>query len=315
MLDGIIGHQKILNYFDKVIAAGNLSHAYCFVGPAQVGKCTVAKMLSARLLRVEPDRLNTQADFVEIKQGIDEKTGKTKKDISIEQLRDCQSFFSEYSFLGGYKIVIIDPADKMSLAAANALLKTLEEPRQKTLIFLLTVDEKKLPQTIYSRCQMVYFSPVPNNEIIQALDGIGRDRIEEIASLSRGLPGQAIVWAEDKEIYESYKKEAARFESLSGTPFYDKIKKVEDLFGDKKDHIAAREKLKEAIGIWQLFLRDIFFASIGAGEYSIQESKKVKGLNKDLFLNLNSLIENAQRQLRQNVHPRLLVEQILLEMP
>src|SRR3989338_5352991 len=97
----VIGHAKILDFFDKVIANGNLSHAYCFVGPAQVGKCTVAKYLAAKLLKVAPEKLSTQPDFTLVKQELNEKTGKTKQNIDIDQIRDLCAALSRYSFLGG----------------------------------------------------------------------------------------------------------------------------------------------------------------------------------------------------------------------
>jgi DNA polymerase-3 subunit delta' len=300
----IIGHQKILSFFNQAIAAGNLGHAYLFVGPANVGKETVARKIAAGIFGVEEKRLNFQPDWFVLKQVMDEKTNKTKKDISIDQMRDCQKFMAEFSFLGGYKIVLIKPAENMSLAAANALLKTLEEPKRKTILFLLAINERKLPITIRSRCQAVYFSPVSIAEIEIALQdrGLLAKEAKEMAILSRGLPGLALNWLSDQGGYEKYQKELHRFISLFNQPFYDKIKRVEDLFGDKTDHVVARENLENVLGVWQMVLRDKLLAN-------------QNGLSGGVAVKIYNSIQLARIRLRENIHPRLLVEEILLAMP
>ncbi|MBU0596616.1 AAA family ATPase [Patescibacteria group bacterium] len=315
-MKAIIGHKRILEYFAKVIASGNLSHAYCLVGPDQVGKRTLAESISAELFNVESEKLGLQPDFLQIKQGVDEKTGKTKKDISIEQLRQASSFFSSYAFLGGYKIAIINPAERMSLAAANGLLKTLEEPRSNTLLFLITTDEKKLPQTIRSRCQTVFFSPVAQAEIEKALLGleIESEKTEELSRLSGGLPGKAISWADDASEYEKYKKEIIRFNELPFCPFYDKIKRVEDLFGDKKDHTKARGKLIKTLALWQLIIRDHIYSTLERNE-SVFKSSTLSKIDLKTSVAIYKKIVEAKRDLRNNIHPRLLIEQILLQIP
>ena len=84
-MSDIIGHEKILQFFDSVIANDNLSHAYCFVGPRSVGKKAVAKNLASRILNIDKDKLYTSPDFSFVERSINEKTGKTRKDITIDQ--------------------------------------------------------------------------------------------------------------------------------------------------------------------------------------------------------------------------------------
>ncbi len=295
----IIGHNKILSFFDSVIANGTLTHAYCFVGPKSVGRKTVAREVAGKLFHVQRDRLETIADFLEVTQERDEKKDKTKKDISIEQIHRLTAFLSQSPMLGGYKVAIIDGAEKMNAASTNALLKTLEEPRGKTILFLISEDEKLLPATILSRCQLMYFQPVQAEALKEGLmaEGVEAETAERFSKESGGIPGRAIEWKEDVEKYEMYIKEKERFQSLRGKPFYAKLQAVEDLFGDKTDHIAAREQLLYLLGIWQMALRD-------SGEFSQNES-----------LSVYNVIQETKRRLKENIHPRLLVEQILLTIP
>lgn len=312
----IIGHQSVLNFFDKVIANGHLSHAYCFVGPAQVGKCTVAKHLAAKLLKVAPGKLSTQPDFILVQQELNEKTGKIKQDIDIDQIRDLGAILSRRAFLGGYKVAIIDEAEKMNANSANALLKTLEEPKGKTALFLITIDEAWLPETVRSRCQMIYFSPVGREEIEKALENEQREmrKVEEVARLATGLPGRVLTWLEDEEAYGQYKKEVARFLSLPNKPLYEKIKTVENLFGDKTDSIAARERWQSVLDLWLLLLRDQVYQCLGLSQYCVHQAEKRSAGGVKSLLSVSRRIEQAKELLRQNVHPRLAVESVLLEL-
>ena len=183
-MNEIIGHDKILNFFDRVMENGNLSHAYLFVGPDQVGKKTVAQEMGSKILKVSRDKLKTSPDYSFTTQLFDEKTGKTKKNIIIAQMRELRENLARRSYMGGYKIAIIDSADKMNIEAANALLKTLEEPSEKTILFLITDNDVALPATIRSRCQIIHFSLIPE----ELLKSIASD--EENINLSQGRSGR-----------------------------------------------------------------------------------------------------------------------------
>lgn len=305
-MNDIVGHDKIQDFFIAVIDNGGLSHAYCFVGQTSVGKNSVAEWVSGKLL--ETEKLSSQPDFNVIEPVFDEKTEKTKKDITIAQIRELKNFLSRRAFAGGYKIAIIKDADKMNSEAANGLLKTLEEPSKKTVLFLLTTDESQLPATIQSRCQMIYFYPVEKNLIQNYLQSLGVKNAEEIARLSFGRPGKAISWIQDSEVYSKYKQEILRFETLFGKSFHDKIKAVEELFGDKTDHIKARNNLIDILNIWEILIRDSFLK-----KYQIHHVVSI--IKEKEFVGLYEEIENAKKMLLQNIHPRLIVENILLQLP
>ena len=327
--DMVIGHQRILDFFDKVIAHGNLSHAYCFVAQPQVVKCAVAKYLAAKLLKVAPEKLFTQPDFTLVQQELNEKTGTTKQDIDIDQIRDLCAALARHAYLGGYKVAVIDEAEKMNASSANALLKALEEPKGNTLLFLITTDEALLPETIRSRCQMIYFQPVPRPEIKQYLltQGVDESRAEELARHAIGLPGQALGWLSDPDSYEQYKKEVGRFVSLPKRPLCEKIQAVEDLFGDpssprrnvgatpgKSDHIATRERLESVLNLWLLLLRDQIYRQVGLDEYRVHRDGDGIDFTRKSLLSISQLIQEARDLLGQNVHPRLAVESVLLEL-
>lgn len=307
-MNNIIGHEQIRNFFNTIIENDSPHHAYCFVGPAHVGKKTIVRHISARFLNCSESKLIGCPDFFDIDREKDKKTGKTKKDISIAQIRELISYLSLSAFIkNGYKIAIIRDAEQLNINVANVLLKTLENPGKKTILFLTTQDNKSLPQTILSRCQTFYMSPVSSHQIENKLieDGVGLTKARQIAELSRGLPGKAYAWTQDENALENHKKEISRFEGFIGKSFSDKLKAVEDLFGDKTDHIKTRAYISEVLGIWRLLIRDMWFAKINTSVEWTRE--QVLQVEKDIL--------NAQELIEKNIHPRLLVETILLHIP
>jgi len=221
----IIGHKDILTFFEKAIAAGRLHHAYLFVGSEGLGKQTIARHLAAQLFDVDVEALETQPDFFFLEQAINEKTGKTKKNIAIEQVHELRHFFQGKPLLKTRKIAIINSADRMSIGAMNALLKTLEEPRGDAMIFLIAKDESGILPTIQSRCQRLYFHPVSQSDVAAYVKSTDLDESiqREMVTASVGIPGRVISWIEDMEVYNDYKKEIVRCESLLGVPLYKKL--------------------------------------------------------------------------------------------
>ncbi len=315
-MEGIIGHEAIIDFFARVRANASLGHAYCFVGPEHVGRRRVAEGLAADVLKVTPAKLRVIPDYMYVGQEMNEKTGKTKKDIDIDQIRRLREMMGMRSYLGGYKVGIIDGAERLNTHASNALLKTLEEPGKATLLILLASDEAELPETIRSRCQMVYFHRVDTQQIATALTGRGvsEKNAEETARFSLGLPGLALAWSADNEVYEVHRQEIVRFSGLLGKSFSQKIKAVEDLFESGDDHIAARLRLKDVLSLWQVLMRDAVVREKNDSRSTYQLAWP-HALSVPQYLSLSARMEEAKGYLEQNIHPRLLLEPILLHIP
>ena len=300
-MNDIIGHKDILMFFDKATSSGHLHHAYLFVGRPKLGKRTVAEYITKQLFGSEKT-LHTNPDFFFLARGIHEKTGKTKKHISIEDVQGLQQFLRGKPFLHKKKVAIIDDAHLLSMGAMNALLKTLEEPRGEATVFLIAENESTLLETIRSRCQILYFYPVGIQHIETAFlhKHIDPSLASAMASVSGGYPGKALVWAEDPEQYEWYQKEILRCQSLFGKSLYQQLAIVEDLFAKKYDHIGARSELLIILDIWLGCLRDSYTQSTSAS------------LQKCDIVDAYRAIHRAKKELLANVHPRLLIEHVLL---
>ena len=127
-----------------------LSHAYLLSGPEGLGKLHFAKTFAQLLLKKQS--LETHPDFILLEP--EEKS----KTIKIDQIRAMSDKLSRTAYAGGYQIVVIDPADTLPAPAANALLKTVEEPSGRVIIFLIDHQRTSMLATLISRCQRIYFT-------------------------------------------------------------------------------------------------------------------------------------------------------------
>lgn len=301
MFTSIIGHSDITNFFTKTLDKGYLSHAYCFSGRSRSGKRAVADAIAGHLLHVAPEKVSVHPDFVSVGRARDEKTNKLKKDISIKQIRSAIQFFSQSPYTkDGYKVLIIENAELMSVAASNALLKTLEEPRGKRIIFLLTEDDSRILPTIKSRCQKMHFGTVSDVEMRAYIEsrGVTGEKVDTMITHAHGLPGVCTSWIDNPETYDDYMVEVERFKGLATKPLYEKLAAIDELFGDKTDHIATRENLINTLKIWHSNMLHVGLK-----------------LKPEEFVALDEKFRNARTMLTKNIHPRLLVEHIMLQLP
>ena len=140
-------------------------------------------------------------DLLIIERRADEKTGKMKAEIVVDEVRKLQNFFAKTSTEGGWRIAIIDSADELNRNAANALLKSLEEPPKNAMLILLAHAPGKLLPTITSRCRQLRLNPLSLPRVGQILaqhyPDLTEDQKSGYAILSNGSPGYAISLVEN----------------------------------------------------------------------------------------------------------------------
>lgn len=296
----IIGHNKNLDFLQKAVRENTLANVYCFFGPEEVGKKTTAFELSGELLGRERTKLLSHPDFLFLEREFDEKTGKTKKDISVEQIGKATAFLKSKPWLGEKKVLVLDGAQYLNSSSANAFLKTLEEPGENNFIFLIAPEDKNIPSTVLSRSQKINFSLVNDDELENYLkENSVSEEINEILYWSWGRPGRMMKILNQENFLADLKKEKERWQKISTLPFYEKLKEVEDIFGSPKgDHIKSREYLIEILDIWTMLWRELFLGL---------NNKKEKDV-----LKIFDTIKETRELLQKNVHPRLLIERLLL---
>lgn len=190
--DKIRGQRFAKKYLSNSIKSNMISHAYMFEGPSGVGKNTMARELAATLLEME--NLFNSPDYIEITPD--------GNSIKIAQIRKLQSDILVKPYKS-YKIYVIDEAQKMTVEAQNALLKTLEEPPKYAIIILITNNKESLLDTIKSRCEIIKFTPIPLVEIADYLTqtGVDKNRASLLANFSRGSMQKAIELSESEDFH------------------------------------------------------------------------------------------------------------------
>lgn len=291
---GLIGHERVVRRLRTIVANETVPHAIIFHGARHVGKMTMVSALAAALLGVE--KASTHPDFRLVERPRDEKTDKLKKAIPIESIRELQQHLRMSSFLGGAKVAVIDGAEHLSEEAANALLKTLEEPTKRAYVLLSVEEKMRLPKTIVSRCASIGLDRVPDATVTEALKALGVASFEaaKLAARADGRPGLARGFMEQDDMVNWYETEERRWRSLRGAPLHRRLAECAALAPARADREETIERLRDVLDVWQGALR-----------------RELKAGEPNAAANLRGIIA-LRGSLTANVQPRLLLEKFAL---
>lgn len=209
--------QQVYGRVVAALDAGRLGHGLLFQGPARLGKFAVAERLAQRVLCTGREAggdpcgqcrgcqllaAGTHPDYQRISFGPTRDGTKLRTEIVIEQIRRLSEQMALTPQYGGAQVVIIDPADAINSAAANALLKTLEEPVPGRYLWLISAQPNRLPATIRSRCQKLEFRLPTRADALGWLQAQGHaaSEAEESLEATRGHPGLAHAWLQGGEL-------------------------------------------------------------------------------------------------------------------
>jgi DNA polymerase-3 subunit delta' len=265
-LKDIIGQNKAVSMLQGILKRDRLAGAYLFCGESGIGKKTTAMNFAKAVnclragsistdgqagLLLTPNPQSPIPDFdacdscdscLKINAGTHPDVvtiAPEERIIKIEEIRAIEEALSFRPFEGKKKIVIVDDADSMNLSAANAFLKTLEEPPEDSLIILITSRPDRLPATIRSRCSKISFhthSMTSCRDILKMK--IGDDEAALTLRLSFGRPGIALSSdvREDRDWFVNLLKAMTRAE---------------------KDSWASREEMEKWFDLALTFIRDL----------------------------------------------------------
>jgi DNA polymerase III subunit delta' len=316
----IVGHARQLELLRAALANRRLHHAYLFVGPAGIGKRTIAMALAQAVHCAEAknDGCGRCVECVRISDGNHPDVRvvqllEAKKEISIQQVREIERELRYRSFGGQRKITIVDPAGAMNPSAQNALLKTLEEPPENSLIILVTPNMGELLPTLRSRCLRLSFAPLSRLEITgflqtrQNRDGANPDFL---AAMSMGSIGTALS-LDDQELMERRREWSTLLGQLRRGDFQTAMAAAEPLAADRQ---GALEFLRWA----ESWYRDLLVQGVTGAEDAIVNIDMLPQLDEQCprsggvrALPVLEQIGAATAAIQRNLNRRMVLEKFL----
>jgi DNA polymerase III subunit delta' len=202
-----VGHESQERALADALASGRMHHAWLLAGAKGLGKATLAyrfartalgaRRIGPRPFDVDPEdgvarRIGALAhpDLFVLRRGLNDR-GRPRREITVDDARALGAFFSLAPSEGGMRVAIIDAVDDLNRNAANAILKTLEEPPARSVLLLVCHAPGAALATIRSRCRRLALRPLGDALVSKALG----DGDETIVSLAKGRPGRAIAYA------------------------------------------------------------------------------------------------------------------------
>ena len=226
----LLGHEAAERILLRAIRSGRLPHAWLLSGPRGIGKATLAYRCARFLLAgqgeaeqgpdlfgetpapptslyLEPEHevfrrvaAGGHADLRTLEIGRDPKSGRPRREILVEDVREIGHFLRMTAAEGGWRVVVVDAIDSLNRNAANALLKVLEEPPARALLLLVSHAPGGLLATVRSRCCQLPLAPLPEATVAALLErhapALPPDERAALAGLSEGSIGRALELAE-----------------------------------------------------------------------------------------------------------------------
>lgn len=341
---GLFGQRREVEALARSVAEGRHAHAYLFAGPPQSGKGTLARRLAQALnceAPVEIDGAVTPCGGCRACRHIE--AGKhpdvevvaaggmcgepdhdhrkdNSRDIKICQVRALGSRLSLSPFEGRFRVVIVDPAEALNVYAADAFLKTLEEPPDSVVIILLSAKEELLLETVRSRLRRVELRPLPVDDLEQVLVARGAEPAEAaaVARLSRGCAGWALNAVADREMLEARAKQLDEIAALGVAGRYERFAYAAGLAGR---WMRDRAGVAAALAAWTGWWRDVLLAAAGSERSILNVDRMEQIRNAAAGVRVGDAaafvqaLRDARGQLEENANARLALEVLMLRFP
>ncbi len=321
----IEGQPRAVEALLRAARGGRLHHAYLFSGPDGVGKTLTAHALAQALLCTSPagdgdacgrcnacvrTRDRNHADLHVL-----EREG-TAKHITIAQVRGLQRSLGFKSFEGHRRVVLIQEAERMNQATANALLKTLEEPGPDTHFALVTHAPHLLLPTIVSRCQRVRFAPLPRDVVARHLAeqaGLTEVAAELLAALAEGSIGKGLDLARSPVLEQ---REAL----LAFADAPRDVRRIPKLLELAEDLARRADDLPLVLHLLRTWYRDVLLVGCGLTDGLVHRDlesrlrERAGALDTDAVMTRIDLLNDTEAALARNANARLTLETLFLQL-
>ena len=327
----IIGHDWAVQLLVNAVTHDRVGHAYLITGLEQIGKTTLARTFAQALNCVAEDvaqrpcglcrpcTLIAQDRHPDVRLIEPEVSGRGKLTLKIDEIRQLLRDLNLAAYEARTKVAILKRFDAANANAANAFLKTLEEPPNNVVLLLTAVEADTLLDTITSRCRTINLRPIPTDLIEQSLATRWQVRGEQaslLAHLADGRLGWAVQAAQDNTpLTERQTQLDALYEALAGN----RVTRF-----NLADKLAKKpEELPDVLKTWLSWWRDVLLLVQGNGrvtaisniDQQAQLAQRAQQWTADPILASLQQTDRALWQLAHNANTRLVVENLLLTYP
>ncbi len=335
----IIGHEWALEHLERSMQQDQLSHAYLFAGPPEIGKARLALRLAQALncegqqgvpcLQCKACQRIERRNYPDVRltgmatQGAELKAEEAarQKELKVDTIRQWQHDILLKPYEGRRRVFILHDAERLNEESSNAMLKTLEEPPPYATLILVANSLSLLP-TIVSRCQMLRLRPLSRQTVTQALlaqKTLAPERAALLAAWSRGRIGWALRMAEQPAAFQEEQEKLDTLLALQQQP-----RSVAFRWADERNQEYRNGEQATVcawLELWQGWWRDVLLLKVGspAGITHVdrQELLASEAQRYDLVLihRFIAQLGATQTYLRENVNPQLALENLFLHLP
>jgi DNA polymerase III subunit delta' len=318
---GIAGHEWAVALLARSLATDSVAHAYLLTGPSAIGKYTLARTFAQALNCLEPPRCgrcrpcrliarDAHPDVRTLTRPAD------KKNLGIDEIKELREEVALKPLEARHKVYILREAEDLSEPAANALLKTLEEPPANVVLVLTAADASLLLPTVVSRCQHLRLRPVPHKTVaahLQAAAGLEAAEAERLATLAGGRIGWALRAAADPAVLAAREQHLTQLEAALVGSRLERLRLADTL----AERWSARpDEVRATLATWRDWWRARLLGSLGAVAVGPGAAEgPVFAVDPEMCQQALARVQQTLTDLDANVHPRLTLEALLLGMP
>ena len=324
---GTLGHEWAVQLLREQLIQGRSKQAYLFTGPPGIGRRTLALALAQAVNCLQPPEPATPCLTCRSCQQF-----KTMKhpDLSViqadqvgavlkvEQIREMQHRLALAPYEARFKIALLLRFEEAHASAANALLKTLEEPPARVILLLTAQDTESVLPTIASRCEVIRLRPMPFAQVSAGLQTgweIPSDQARLLGHISGGRPGYALRLSRSEELLEQRQGWLEDLSHLLTSRRVARFAYAETVTKDKNLSLA------DLLQTWLTYWRDILILTTRADSplANIDRQAEIEQLASNTTLQtarkVIQAVERTLQLLAKNVNPRLAMEVLMLELP